>query len=214
MVKQLSEHLMLNQAFASPSYYDAPQFASYYRQFDEITRLSPGSVLEVGAGLGLLAWLLNRCGVYTVTFDNDESLNPDYVGDIRHLPQYFPPSSFDVVACFEVLEHLPFYDLSICLGGINKVCRHYAVISLPNALSYLSLRLSAPKLGYRSFGCSLPLPKRPQLYREGGHHYEIGWKGFPLQAIKTQITSSGFVIERQYRNPENPYHHFFILKST
>lgn len=52
------------------------------------------------------------------------------LGDMANLP--FEDASFDVVACLEVLEHLPFNVFEKALEEIQRVSRKYIIVSVPN----------------------------------------------------------------------------------
>lgn len=54
---------------------------------------------------GFVSDYLRARGVKLTTVDIDGRLKPDVVANLTDLP--FEASSFDVVACYEVLEHLP-----------------------------------------------------------------------------------------------------------
>lgn len=47
---------------------------------------------------------------------------------------------------------------------------------------------------------------------EGGeaHCYEIGMEGYPLRRITDAFGQAGLSLAKQYRVPENPWHHFFV----
>ena len=60
-----------------------------------------GKMLDIGSAYG--SWAQKKYGKERViTFDQQGSA--DVRGDIHHLP--FPDQSFDVIFCFEVLEHV------------------------------------------------------------------------------------------------------------
>jgi SAM-dependent methyltransferase len=48
---------------------------------------------------------------------------------------------------------------------------------------------------------------------EGGeaHCWEIGMVGYPLERVEAAFTSAGLTITKQFRVPENPWHHFFVV---
>ncbi len=45
----------------------------------------------------------------------------------------FPPNTFDVVACYEVLEHLSFKYFPDALRILSSVSRSFIIISLPDS---------------------------------------------------------------------------------
>jgi hypothetical protein len=44
------------------------------------------------------------------------------------------------------------------------------------------------------------------------HQWEIGFEGVGLREFKSAIAAVG-VCERDWRVPEMPWHHFFLIKS-
>jgi len=191
--------------------YDAKErFASYWHQIDEIVKLQPRTVLEIGIGTGLLSWSLRKRGINVTTIDIAADLQPDCVGSIVRLP--FATSSFDVIACFQVLEHLRFEVFLQAVQEIQRVAKSSAVISLPDVSRIYRLFLQFPRLGeFRKF-ISVPYLKPPEHRFDGEHWWEIGRAGFPLKRVEQQIAVSGFRIETSYRVFEHPYHRFFILR--
>jgi SAM-dependent methyltransferase len=106
----------------------------------KIAELSPTSFLDAGCGEGFVADLLLRQlpGLQLTGFD----FNPEAVAvaqtkvqnatfqtaSIFEIP--FPDRSFDVVGCFEVLEHLP--DPAAALRELARVSSRAVVLSVPH----------------------------------------------------------------------------------
>lgn len=188
-------------------YNDQERWMSYWRQIDEILKLKPANVLEVGVGNGLAAWYLKFCGISMVTLDIAGELKPDVVGSVEKMP--FDDNSFDVILCAEVLEHLPFEKLSSVLSELKRVTKKFIVLSLPHWGWTFKFCLKIPLL-----------PPIKILWKLSGvlkhepaeHFWEIGKMGYPLRKIKKEINAAGFAILNDFILFENPYHHFFILE--
>jgi len=60
----------------------------------------------------------------------DKRLNTDVVGNVLKL--IFTDESFDVIACYEVVEHLPYEDFPEALSEIHHVSSKSAIPSLPD----------------------------------------------------------------------------------
>jgi len=170
---------------------------SFYHQIEEIVSANPKSILEVGVGSGLLRAVLT--GVYHCIYnslDIGEHLHPDYVGSVLDMP--FADNTYDVVGCFQVLEHLPFENFERALSEICRVARKRVVVSLPDAASERT-------------------PVLPNKY-DGEHYWEINRIDFEFPKIKEIIQNIAkhyqFELEREYRVAEMPYHHFFVLNRT
>lgn len=194
------------------SQYDSERrFISYWHQFDEVLSVAHGKVLEVGVGDGMLAHCLRAEGVDVTTADVDERLKPDVVADINDLP--FEHCSFEVVACFEVLEHLPWESVVRALSELHRVTTSYAVVSLPDV--YVKYRMFFQF--YRGTNAIrkvlvLPRARRRRQPRFSDHLWEIGLAGYPLSRIESEFERAGFIIERNFLPFGNAYHRFFRLR--
>lgn len=110
------------------------------RLMAQIAGLAPASFLDAGCGEGFVTDILRRRfpGLKVTGFDfNPASVelarakNPGaafLTADIRDLP--FDDGGFDVVGCFEVLEHLP--DPGAALRELARVTNRAAVLSVPH----------------------------------------------------------------------------------
>lgn len=192
------------------SYDSKNRFISYWHQINEIIKLNPKKVLEIGIGNGFVSKYLKERKVNILTLDVDKRLNPDIVGSVLNIP--FSDESFDVVACYEVLEHLPFENFSKALSEIFRLSKSYAILSLPDASRVYRVYLQIPKIGVFKRLISLPRFKNLIHKFDGEHYWEIGKVGYPLKRIIKEMQMVGFEIEKTYRIFEHPYHRFFILK--
>jgi ubiquinone/menaquinone biosynthesis C-methylase UbiE len=108
----------------------------------EVVALSPQPFLDAGCGEGFVARQvidavpgieLTGCDVSDVALEIAADANPEgrfVVGSLTDLP--FPDRSFDVVGCFEVLEHLPGDLPRRALSELARVARRAAVLSVPH----------------------------------------------------------------------------------
>jgi len=186
------------------------RFISYWHQINEIRQKSPKNILEVGVGSGFVSRYLKRLGLDFTTMDIEERLEPDVVAKVTALP--LKKNSFDLVACFEVLEHLPYYHFLPSLVQLARVSKRWVIISLPDATRALSFILRST--GRVNWEKSIELPRlRPQeLQFVGEHFWEIGKKGYPWRAIQSTIERAGLKLCLTHRIPELLYHRFLILE--
>lgn len=190
---------------------------SFYHQIDEILSItSPSayamSILEIGVGSGILRAIFKFfLRINYESIDIDEELQPDHVGSVLEMP--FADKQYDVVVCFQVLEHLPYEKFVEALSELFRVAKKSVIISLPNAEKVYQLNI--PKI------CRRKLIKRPfakiKEHKFGGEHYwEINKKGYEIKKIMETIAETGkyfnYKLEKNYRIWEEPYHHFFVLK--
>ncbi|RSD35370.1 MAG: type 11 methyltransferase [Methanohalophilus sp.] len=199
--------------------YDTKErFISYWHQINEIIKLKPINVLEVGIGNKFVSNYLTNIGINVTSFDFDKQLSPDIVGNINDLPFY--DDSFDVIACYEVLEHIDFSHFENSLKEMYRVSKSYVIISLPDVS--LVYRLYLPVVKLNKFEImnirlvkkliSIPRLIKPLHQFDGEHFWEIGKKNYSLNDIEAKIKSVGFEIIYTYQVFENPYHRFFVLK--
>ena len=60
-----------------------------------------------------------------------------------------------------------------------------------------------------------PIPHGPwRLDPLSEHEYEIGMDGCPLERILATFSGAGWRVSRSFRVPENPWHHFFVLRPS
>jgi ubiquinone/menaquinone biosynthesis C-methylase UbiE len=190
--------------------YDAKErFISYWHQINEIIKLNPKRVLEIGIGNGFVSKYLKERSVNITTLDIDRRLNPNIGGSVLNIP--FSDKSFDVVSCYELLEHLPYENFNKALSEIHRISEFYAILSIPDARRVYRFSVQIPKIGYLKL--FIPFPQfRKAIHKFGGEHYwEIGKPGYPLKRIVKDIQSARFKIKKTYRVFEFPYHRFFIL---
>lgn len=191
--------------------YDTKErFISYWNQINEIKRSKPGKILEIGIGNGFVSNYLKERNVNITTVDIDEDLEPDIVGEVTDLP--FKDGSFDLVACYEVLEHLPYEKFCKALDEIYRTSRYNAVISIPDSRPVYRIYLHIPFITIIKKLIPIPNIKKQVHNFNGEHYWEIGKKGYPISRIIRDIQRSGFKIKNNYSLFENPYHRYFILR--
>ena len=195
------------QAYAFLKYCYPDRFASYYYQLQEVIRLNPHTLLEVGTGDGVFKQVIqNNTEIAYRNLDIAEDLSPDIVGSVERMP--LPDRSVDVVVAFEVLEHLPFESFERAIGELARVADRAAVISLPHFGPPLKFSCKVPFLPEIRFAWKIPFPKAHVF--NGQHHWEIGKRGYPVRRIRA-VLKKYFSIEKEFIPFENQYHHFFVL---
>jgi len=178
------------------------RFISYWYQINEIVCLEQQSILEIG--------IVRKIGLKVTTLDIDKRLEPDTVGSITNMP--FSSELFEVIAVFEVLEHLPYEQFVKALAELNRVGKKFVILSLPDKTRFIKLDLIMPKIGEIQKFINLPNIKIRKHIFDGEHYWEIGKLGYSLKRIITDIENTGFRIIKTYRIIEHPYHRFFILE--
>jgi ubiquinone/menaquinone biosynthesis C-methylase UbiE len=210
---------MTIQKQVDKAHYDFNQYVSkarwnsFYHQIDEILKTEPNTILEVGVGAGITKCILKDILNYNYeSMDIDVELNPDYIGSILDMP--FKDNQYDVIVCFQVLEHLPFDDFDKALSELFRVANKAVIISLPDAK--FMMQIHVPKIIEKRL-IKIPFVKLKRHVFDGEHYWELNKIGYELDKILRKIKNIGdiynFVLEKEYHVFENPYHHFFVLKS-
>lgn len=197
-----------NAHYEFSKYVSKKRWISYWHQLDEIFKHKPTNVLEIGVGSGIIKVLCDLFDVDIKTVDIDRDLKPNYVASVLDLP--FDDNSFDLVVCFQVLEHINYEEFSKALSELYRVDRHYVVLSLPDARKVWSYQFYLPKIG--SFYFHIPRPKIGEYVHkfDGQHYWEINKKGYSLNRIISDINKIGFILEKSYRVNENVYHQYLL----
>lgn len=197
------------QHYEFGSYDDLERWGSYWHQLRAALATRPRRVLEIGTGTRVFRSYLENRGIEVRSVDIDATRGPDYVADVSDLDNTLPAGlTFDCVAAFQVLEHLPYERFEACLAGLARRASPWCLISLP--YFGLHFRLSLSFAGLRlSRGFSIPAPMRWKF--NGEHYWELGWEHSPRAVTRTmakyfEVVSRGFV-------PENPYHYLWVLRS-
>lgn len=191
-------------------YVDIKRWCSYWHQLREVLSLQPSSVLEVGVGTGINSLMLRTLGCETATLDIDPALKPTHVGSVTAIP--LADGSYDLVAAFQVLEHLPYDDFRAAVSELRRVATRHVVLSLPDAHKMLTFVLPLPFGGERRI--QIPKPRwRARVHRiTGEHQWEINKRGYPVSRIVADLEASGLKVVKTFRAPENPYHRFFVCR--
>ncbi|MFC1486247.1 class I SAM-dependent methyltransferase [Thermoproteota archaeon] len=186
------------------------RFSSYWYQIKEIISNNPRNILEIGIGNGFVSKYLKNRGLDVLTSDIDKRLNPVIVNSVCKIP--FSDETFDLVACYEVLEHLPFKYFKTAISEISRVSRSRLLLSLPDENRIYRIYIQIPKLGV--FKKIIPIPRLRKIahHFDGQHYWEIGKSGYSLKTIVKNINEAGLKIIRSFRPFEKPNHRFFVLK--
>lgn len=208
----MDEEQKEKEQYYSSKYDTKGRFCSYWHQIDEIRRTEPDSVLDIGIGNGFVSNYLRNAGINIKTVDINEKLKPDYTASVLDMP--FSDSSFGIVSCCEVLEHLPFKDFPKALREIHRVTRKNMVISLPDRSKAYPVSFTLPRIGV--IKVIVPwwrIPPKFDPRRCSEHKWELGLRGYSLKKIIAIIEREEFEVKRTYRVFENPKHRFFVLEA-
>lgn len=191
-------------------YVNKRRWMSMWCQLDEVSKLQPVNVLEIGPGPGIFKAVANSIGLKVETLDIDPELKPDHVASVFQMP--FGDGSYDVVCAFQMLEHLPFEDSCKAFREMTRVAKNHVVISLPDAQARWPMSIYIPKFGQWSFSIPKPtLGKKPHVF-DGEHYWEINKQGYSVdQVLESLVQECAIDLVKTYRVSENPYHRFFVF---
>jgi len=200
-----NEHHYFNTAYDVKG-----RFSSYWHQINEIIKVRPTKVLEIGIGTGFVTRYLKERGVDIINIDVMHSLKPDIAASVLALP--FSSEIFSIVGCYEVLEHIPYEDFTTALEELARVSRKHVVLSLPDVTTAYRFFAELPRMKPIKKFIPHPFHRSSVHIYDGHHHWEIGKKYYSLRKIKTDIGKLGLKIIKSYRVFEFPYHRFFLLQ--
>jgi ubiquinone/menaquinone biosynthesis C-methylase UbiE len=215
---RLNEEDIPNETFDFLGYVHIKLWSSFYYQLVEILSITGArgeAVLEIGKGTGVLGGVLKEFGILYESLDVNGNLQPTHVGSVVKMP--FKDKSYDVIGCFEVLEHLPYEQFETAISELCRVARKAVIVSLPDAKRMFSFYFYIPRIVHKKILIPCPFfnPDKHDMCQQ--HHWEINRKQYSVKIIRETIikiaNQQGFLLQKEYRAWENPYHHFFVLKN-
>ena len=202
----------MSEIQVSPEHYEKlrydnkKRFINYWHQINEIA----GSILEVGVGNGFVSNYLSENNFNITTLDIDARLNPDVVGSVLDLP--FEDNKFELITCFEVLEHLPYNQVEKAIKELYRVSSKNVIISVSDRTLCYKLLIKLPVIKEKSFLVSIPKLLNKEHIFDGQHYWELGKKGYPVSRFRKTIKDQGFKITNTYRIFESDNHHLIYIK--
>lgn len=192
-------------------YVNKRRWASMWHQLDEVIKLNPERVLEIGPGPGVFKATAAAVGIHVETLDLDPDLKPDHIAAAEAMP--FDDGEFDVVCAFQMLEHVPYETSLAIFTDMVRVARKAVVLSLPDAATRWPIAIHIPGIGMK-WGC-IPRPRfrAPQHQFDGEHYWEINKAGYPLVKLQDDFSSAASArLINTFRVNETPYHRFFVYE--
>ena len=189
-----------------------PRWDSLYACLETLSGFSEfETVLELGPGGGLLGAILTHQGYKYRSFDVADDVNATFVGDFLESSHQLPISDC-VVAC-QVLEHLPYEQSFKYLHAMADIARKYLVISVPNLETIYSLTITLPRRKVCRLNVRKPIFRRKNFQFNGEHYWELGCSEVSVNRFISDLeVLPGWNLTKNFRVPQNPYHHFFVLE--
>ena len=194
--------------YISSKYLSPKRMSSYGLQYRLAINTNCSTFLNIGSANWILTTFLTQQGKYVVELDIDNATNPSVLGLLPYLP--FEDSSFEVVMCFQVLEHLPFNLLANCMNELRRITSHYIIISLPDQTLTIYEKIK------RFIYILIHNPKNLYLFNkkfiDQEHFWELGINGVSFDNIKKISEDLKINITSHFRNNLFDYHHFILLE--
>ncbi len=196
-------------------------FYTWTRHFHVLRDLGAqesGDLLEVGTGDGVVRrCLLPLVRSYTVV-DINPQLKPDVLADLRQ-PQPALVGRFDAVVCTEVLEHIPFDELPLCLRQLRSFLRPGGrlYLTLPHRKGHMLVVTPRQRLlkwrfpvGLTSLSEAWNRFVRRRIWIDPHHCWEIGDGHVTRAQVQARLHDAGLVNERF---AQLPYCDYWVLKA-
>lgn len=193
-------------------YFEVRQLLAQAMQISMLKNLGPANLLEIGIGNGFTSTFLRLSGMKVVTVDINKDLNPDVCISISDVLSHFGEDAFDLIACCEVLEHLPFSEFSKNILSLRKTAKRL-FLTLPSySRSYgISGILKLPAMKARCFNLCLHPRKRSSLDNTE-HFWEVGYRNDCTKKKIVEILKSSYENVQCGRMPMKPNQLFFIAE--
>jgi hypothetical protein len=203
--RELDEKSIDSQKYQNPQYLHQGRWASYREVICEVIRINPSNILEIGPGNNIVSSILQTLGFNIFTLDINPTINPDIVGSVTAMP--IKSSAIDLIIAQQILEHLPFNRFAEIISDFSRIS-NIAIISIPHVSFHLTIGIKLPLLSWHDVCITAPITIG-KTSKE--HYWEIG-PSVKVEKVQYCFKEAGFEIERNFRTPEHPYYHFFILR--
>lgn len=208
---------MATQKQVKKSHYEFSHYMTHNRwfslwyQLQEVTKVAPKSVLEIGPGPGVFQQLCAKSGIIVETLDIDPELKPDHVASVFDMP--FKDANYDVVCAFQMLEHLPFEDSLKAFAEMVRVAQKRVIISLPDSHIRYPISIKLPRFGRKTWLIPKPSFGKKEHVFDGQHYWELNKAGYSITSVKNKLLENKNIkLVDDYWVPENPFHYFFVFE--
>jgi hypothetical protein len=198
-------------------YVDRQRWLTYFHQLQLLTSTSRGNLLEIGVGPGIVRAVLASREWSITTVDVNASLMPDYVADLRSLPNEIVRQRWDWVLCSRVLHHIPLAELDETLRTMSRLDADRHLITVPQEDLSVQLHIRRTAGRDRAFrvsgGARLKRLLRGRVIRSApsGRWMLEGEGGLRRSELRALLTKH-FFVEQEYALPDDPAHVFFVVR--
>lgn len=199
IVCPFEEQFRLTQTY----YLKQLDFLNWFRYFyiiKEAIDFGAQRILEVGSGSGIVRNCLRPLVERYVVLDINPELRPDVLADVRvHQPQL--RQQFDCVIMADVLEHLPFSDMSRTLEHVSSYLTDpgEVIVTIPHRRSHFLFMTPAqqPRVitvptGFLSLGAFYRRFIKRKIWIDPHHRWEIGDGTIERGDVESVFRTVGF----------------------
>jgi SAM-dependent methyltransferase len=185
------------------AYYSEKRVLHQWKQLDLLAGTGARRVLEIGPAYGLVTAMLANAGYEVTTLD---LVKPGFASPaVRHIEADITAlrpgdiAGYDAILCCETLEHIDWDAVPLVLAALRDSGARHLVVSVPYHGFQITFDLYLNAQTLRHYFSMKKLLSRRAFAREppGGHQWEIGYKGFPLQRWETRLGEGGWRIVRR-----------------
>ena len=218
-----NEANILKDHYFDRKYLKRERMYSFVEQIEVLKKyvFESDSLLEVGLGNGFVTgFLRDYLGYQQIkTVDVNATLGPDIVDDIIN-PTVLKSNSFDVVSCFEVLEHMPFEQSCKAVENMAGMAGKYVLISVPDMRYFISGRFTIFGSGPLFLQKLISTRRFRKADKKFGadHHWEIGYEDkesavrYSASFVRKNLFK-GLNVIADYRDISVPWHHYYVIKT-
>jgi hypothetical protein len=200
------------------AYYSRKRIVQQWMQVYLLGTIDCHKVLEVGPALGLVTSMLANVGYEVHTLDRMPRafVYPDVPHcekDICDL-QAEDIAGYDAILCCETLEHIEWQRVGSILATFRRSGAKYLIVSVPYMAFQVFLEVYVNQKIFRQYFSMKKLLWRKKFTPDpaGGHQWEIGYRGFPLQVWENRLKDGGWsIVAREFT--EHCRSVFHVLKA-
>ena len=185
------------------AYYSRKRIIHQWTQIHLIGATDCSTVLEIGPALGLVTSLLVNIGYDVTTLDRGPRSFaypnvPHLEKDICEL-RSDEIAGYDAILCCETLEHIEWERVGSVLATFREGGARYLIVSVPYMGFQVFIELYANSSTLRQYFSMKKFLWRKHFRPEpaGGHQWEVGYKGYPLDLWEKRLNESGWSIVRR-----------------
>lgn len=201
------------------TYYSRKRIIQQWTQLALLGSVECRRVLEIGPARGLVTAMLVNAGYEVGTLDYcrpafTNPIVPHIIADLREVkPQEI--AGYDAILCCETLEHIEWETVGRILETLRHSGARYLVISVPYMETQLTFDLYVNPHVARHYFSLKKLTNRRSFTPgpRGEHQWEVGYRGYSLQAWEQRLTNAGWLI-RQRDFTEHCRSVFHILEAS